>query len=170
MPVLSNPRHELFAQELARGKSATEAYELAGYEPNDGNASRLKGNERISARVDEILGRAAERVEIDRAWVLERLIENANRAMQTNPVLDHDGEITGEYRYEGSVANRALELVGKELGMFVERKEVGKPGDFDEHDAASVRDSIARDLEALGRQDLAAALIGGNGEAGRKPH
>ena len=39
-----------FAQALARGKTATEAYVLAGYKANDGNASRMKGNERISAR------------------------------------------------------------------------------------------------------------------------
>jgi hypothetical protein len=42
--------HERFAQALARGKAATEAYVLSGYKANDGNASRMKGNERISAR------------------------------------------------------------------------------------------------------------------------
>lgn len=30
---------------------------------------------------------------------------------------------SGEYKYDGSVANRALELLGKELGMFVDRSE-----------------------------------------------
>lgn len=30
MPVLSNPRHELFAQELAKGKTATEACDVSG--------------------------------------------------------------------------------------------------------------------------------------------
>lgn len=130
MPILSNPRHERFAQELAQGKTATEAYELAGYKGNDSNAARMNGNDRIKERVSEILGHAAERVEINRAWVLGRLVENAERAMQAQQPKDSDGTPTGEYRYEGSVANRALELLGKELGMFVERKEVGKPGDF----------------------------------------
>jgi len=54
---------ERFAQALAQGKTANEAYALAGYKGNDGNASRLKGNERISARVQEIVGSAAERAE-----------------------------------------------------------------------------------------------------------
>jgi hypothetical protein len=49
---------------LAQGKAANEAYVLAGYKANDGNASRLKGNERISARVQEIVGAAEERDEI----------------------------------------------------------------------------------------------------------
>lgn len=31
---------------------------------------------------------------------------------------------------QGNVANRALEVLGKELGTFIDRKEVGRPGDF----------------------------------------
>jgi hypothetical protein len=31
---------------------------------------------------------------------------------------------TGEYRWERAVANRALELIGKELGMFLSREEI----------------------------------------------
>jgi hypothetical protein len=57
-----------------------------------------------------------------RAWVLERLAENVRRAMRIEAVTLR-GVPTGEYRYEGSVANRALELLGKELGLFVERSE-----------------------------------------------
>jgi phage terminase small subunit len=70
MGPLANQRHERFAQALAQGKTATEAYVLAGYKANDGNASRMKGNERISARVQEIVGRAAERAEVS----LERIL------------------------------------------------------------------------------------------------
>src|SRR2546430_1004947 len=70
---LTNLRHEHFAQALARGKTATEAYLLAGYKANDGNASRMKGNERISARVQEIVGRAAEQAEVSLERVLREL-------------------------------------------------------------------------------------------------
>ena len=73
MGLLANPRYERFAQALALGKTATEAYALAGYKANDGNASRLKGNERISARVQEIVGRAAERAEVSLERVLREL-------------------------------------------------------------------------------------------------
>ena len=31
---LKNPRHERYAQELAKGKSQAEAYEAAGYKPS----------------------------------------------------------------------------------------------------------------------------------------
>ena len=50
-----------------------EAYVLAGYTANDGNASRMKGNERILARVQEIVGRAAERAEVSLERVLREL-------------------------------------------------------------------------------------------------
>jgi hypothetical protein len=42
--------------------------------------------------------------------------------MQGEPVLDRWGVPTGVYRYEGGVANKALELLGKELGMFKDAK------------------------------------------------
>jgi phage terminase small subunit len=71
--TLTNLRHERFAQALALGKTGTEAYAQAGYKGNDGNASRLKGNERISARVQEIVGRAAERAEVSLERVLREL-------------------------------------------------------------------------------------------------
>jgi hypothetical protein len=28
------------------------------------------------------------------------------------------------------LANKALELLGKEIGMFIDRKEIGEPGEF----------------------------------------
>jgi len=58
-------------------------------------------------------------------------MENVERAMEAIPVLDAAGNPTGKYVYNGNVANRALELLGKEQGMFVDRKEIGKPGAFD---------------------------------------
>lgn len=64
MPVLPNPRHESFAQALAKGKTADEAYAQAGYSPNRGNATRLKANDNVRKRVSELQGRVAEKA----AW------------------------------------------------------------------------------------------------------
>jgi hypothetical protein len=61
-------------------------------------------------------------------------VENVEKAMQAVLVLDNQGEPTGVYKYEGGVANRALELIGKEFGMFVDRKEIGGAGAFDHLD------------------------------------
>jgi len=122
MPILNNQRHELFAQELAKGKSADEAYVLAGFKANRGNASVLKAKQNISKRVEEIQARAAADVGLSKKWVIEKLISNVERAMQAEEIKDANGG-TGEYKYEGSVANKALELLGKEIGMFKEKVE-----------------------------------------------
>jgi len=139
--VLPNARHEKFAQEIASGKTADESYVLAGYSENRHNAAKLARKEHIKARVAELLAerehihaqgtaKAIESVGLTKEWVITRLRENAERALQAIPVTNGEGEPTGEYKYEGNVANRALELLGKELGMFIDRKEVGQPGDF----------------------------------------
>ena len=80
MGALSNPKHERFAQLLAKGLSAAEAYVEAGYAANDGNAIRLKGNERVRDRVSEILDRAAVRAEITLASATSHLLELARMA------------------------------------------------------------------------------------------
>src|SRR5262249_18686402 len=64
MGPLRNPRHEAFARALFEGKSATEAYQLAGYHPHDGNAARLRGNERIVTRLSELQEAAAKTSEV----------------------------------------------------------------------------------------------------------
>ena len=124
MPALDNPRHERFAQALASGKSASEAYVVAGYKGHRQNASRMMADDDIASRVRELTERAAEKAVLTKAWVIERLMTNAERALQERQVLDGEGKPTGEFEYEGQVANRALELLGKEIGMFVDRSEV----------------------------------------------
>lgn len=56
MPVLPNQRHEAFAQALAKGKTADEAYALAGFKPNRGNAATLKAKQSILDRVEPYQG------------------------------------------------------------------------------------------------------------------
>lgn len=67
---------------------------------------------------------------LDTGWVLSRLMQNAERALQNEAVRGPDGPVI-EYRYNGAVANKSLELLGREIGMFIERHEVGAVGDFD---------------------------------------
>jgi phage terminase small subunit len=135
MPVLSNPRHERFAQGLAAGKSAEEAYSEAGFKPSPSNASTLRKNQNILERVSELLSEQERRhgqataeaikaAALTKEWVIETLMDNVAKAMQAKPVrTDDEGEAIGEYQYQGGVANRALELLGKELGMFIERRQ-----------------------------------------------
>ena len=54
MPILENPRHETFAQGLARGSSASAAYVEAGYKENRHNAATLARKQHILDRVGEL--------------------------------------------------------------------------------------------------------------------
>lgn len=80
MPALSNPRHERFAQALAKGMTQAEAYADAGYKPSEPNASRLTSNDKVQERVAELQERAAVRTEITVASITERLLAIATKA------------------------------------------------------------------------------------------
>ena len=73
MPVLSNSKHERFAQEIAQGVSASAAFVAAGYAKNDGNASRLNGNEKVRARVEELLSEGAEKAGVTIQRIVDEL-------------------------------------------------------------------------------------------------
>jgi hypothetical protein len=128
---LRNVRHERFVMLIVAGVPQMEAFTQVGYEPHRGNASRLQML--VAPRIDAVLKRQeAERAHVmaaaaaepwlSRDFVLEGLRSNAERALQAIPVMDARGQPTGEYRWDGSVANRALELLGKELWMFAEKR------------------------------------------------
>lgn len=181
MPALSNARRERFAQALAEGKGVEGAYTFAGFKPDRGNAFRLQQKDDIQQRVGELLkerasiqaevtARAISKAALTKQWVIEKLMENVARALQATCVKDENGNPRGEYRYDGAVANRALELLGKEQGMFIDRKEIGLPGEFDGLSADELRDRLYREAEELGQGAVAAALAGGDGKARGKPH
>jgi phage terminase small subunit len=70
---LANPKHERFAQELAKGTKQFEAYAKVGYAGDATHASRLGARPDVQARVEEILGRAAAKVEVTVEKVLREL-------------------------------------------------------------------------------------------------
>lgn len=134
MPLLKNQRHEHFAQLVAGGKDPTDAYVAAGFSPNGArpSAARLLRDATVCSRVAELRKaveepareRAIEKAAVSKAWVLERLTKVVDLGMAIEPVIGQDGK-TGELKASNlPAANTALGLIGKELGMFVERKEV----------------------------------------------
>jgi len=80
MPTLPNTRHERFAQELAKGKSQTDAYTEAGYIGDVTAASRLSRNVNVKRRLAELKEAAATRTEITVASVTKRLLAIATKA------------------------------------------------------------------------------------------
>ena len=112
MPVLSDPRHERFAELVASGRTPADAYVAAGYKERTAYTCgpRLLKRPEVRDRVHELRQTAAQvsvtRSALNREFVLGELMDNALKAKQDQ---------------QWASSNRALELLGKELGMFVDR-------------------------------------------------
>lgn len=125
------PKQSAFVQEYLIDLNATQAVLRAGYSESGASVTgvRLLRNAKIQQHIGAERQARSERTRIDVDFVLTTLRDNALRAMQAEPVMVK-GEATGEYQYDGHVANRALELIGKHLRMFPDRHEVtGKDGE-----------------------------------------
>jgi phage terminase small subunit len=120
------PRQARFVEEYLVDLNATQAAVRAGYSTKwaSRRGSLLLKLPLVAAAVAERKAARAARSEVDAAWVLSQLWEVAVRCLQAVPVLDRSGRETGEWRFNASGANRALELIGKHLGMFSERLDV----------------------------------------------
>jgi hypothetical protein len=91
MAILPNPRHERFAQALASGKTADEAYADAGYARNRCNAARLKTNDNVGRRVAELQAGGAKAAELTVESICAELEEArrlAERQKQTGPMVN----------------------------------------------------------------------------------
>lgn len=91
MPELKNVKREKFAQNLALGKTQAEAYELAGYTPNPGNAGVLAKRKEIQERIVEINKNAGKLVEISIARVLAELGKIGFANMEDYVTIGSDG-------------------------------------------------------------------------------
>jgi hypothetical protein len=118
MTPLLNPRHEQFARLVASGKSLPESFIAAGYSQANAAscAMRLSKKPNVRARIVELQESVTEaattQAAIGRAWVLSGLRKIAENGQSENAQV------------------RALELCGKELGMFVGPAEVPWDGDL----------------------------------------
>lgn len=128
-------KQEKFCQGIIAGFSQADAYKAA-YNVRRMSAQVIyqeaclmmlhpKISVRISAMAVKIDEKVAKVIAIDKAWVISKLVKIADLGMAINPVLDASGEVMGELKTANlAAANTALTLIGKELSMFIDRKEV----------------------------------------------
>ena len=162
MPVLKNPRHERFAQELARGLSGKEAYLAAGYETGgnaaEAAASRLLRNVKVRERVDElkskIAARVIEKTAVTRADILEELKKIAFATFE-------DGSVKANDKRAACMDYARIE------GWIVDRHEHGSAGEFAQIDAMTPDQRRARAAELLQRL-VAAGVFEGSILSGQK--
>jgi len=127
-------KQEAFCNEYMVDLNATQAAIRAEYSED---TARQIGSENLSKpvitdRIAELQEERATRTEITADYVISNLKEVAERCMVAVPVMEYDHDAkgmveTGEYRFEHSGANKSLELLGKHLGIFVEKKEISGP-------------------------------------------
>jgi hypothetical protein len=150
MTVLANNRRELFAQLLFQGFSAVDAYEKAGYKRHDGNACTLANHPEVLARLEEIRG------EGEQGWpVGTRAI--AARANVTVETLIDDSEKVFQRAMEIgqlSAANTAIKGKGILSGKWIERAEVGTPGEYETMTDGELERQIMERLARLGFTDV----------------
>ena len=130
-------KQEAFCQLVAKGKMLAEAYREAGYMPNGSDKTRweaasrlMSGNSKVIARVKALQAdMEQDRRTIERRreeWVLKRLTEEADNA-------ETDG-----------ARIRAIELVGRTIGLFTDRIE---QADDTERSASDIEADLRKRLD-----------------------
>lgn len=107
MPVLANARHERFAQELAKGKTATEAYIIAGYKAHDGNAATLRGNQRVLERLAELQEKGAERALVTIESITRELDEDRELARKLEMPAAAISAVMGKAKLHGLLVDKS---------------------------------------------------------------
>lgn len=121
MPRLANERQELYCIQRARGMIPSKAAIAAGYASGSAIYTELESNGEVISRIRELIDELEAKKEarreaalasaktvgemtgVGRAWVIQKLAENAQLAQDA-----------GDFK----CANDALQLIGKEFGMF----------------------------------------------------
>lgn len=124
-------KHERFCQEYVIDYNGTRAAMRAGYSERNAatQAGRLLKKAEVLARVRELQHEQLERLSISADYVILRLMDTLERCMQAVPVMVWDPEEgrkveSGEYTFDSKGALKALELIGRHLGMFEDKLSV----------------------------------------------
>lgn len=120
---------EKFCQEYLKDLNGTQAAIRAGYSQKSAHteASRTLKIVKVHQRVQELMEARAKSTAITAEYVLKTIRDTVERCKQAEPVLDDEGEPTGEYKFEHSGVLKGAELLGKHLRLFTEKHEHSGP-------------------------------------------
>lgn len=124
-----------FVNEYLIDLNATQAAIRAGYSQD--TAGSIGSENLQKPEIQEFMDRRKKEIadvaELSPEWVIQNLKEVALRCKQAEPVMIKiDGELvpSGEYKFDSNGANRALELIGKQIGgMFVNKVDLTTKGE-----------------------------------------
>lgn len=120
-----------FVSEYLKDLNATQAAIRAGY--SERNASKigpeLLGKTGVRAAIEAAQAQREKRTLVTVDYVVSSLREVAERCLQKSPVTNAKGKQVQDeqgrdvWKFDSAGANRALELLGKHVNAFGERKE-----------------------------------------------
>ena len=92
-------------------------------------ANRLMKLPHIKAEIMQVEERKRAKDDIaavvNRDWLLRQWVKVYDRCMAAEPMLNGDGEETGEFRWNATGANKSLEHLAKSIGMFEQAGSAG---------------------------------------------
>lgn len=169
------PREIAFANAWIKHKSASKAALEAGYSPTCARrmGSKLYRMPHIRACIDKMLAAASAACLVNSEYVIDNLKEIVERCMQAKPfmifnpvkrrmeqdtaLVEYEDEETKELKsetqgiwcFDAQGANKALELLGRNLKMFSDKLEIK------EDQGLAARMKKAREYAAIKRKELA---------------
>ena len=135
MPKLS-PKHRRFVTEYLKDQNATQAAIRSGYGAKNADVvgPRLLGYVGIRESIDEALQDAAKVAGVSAVYIISSLKEIVERCMERVRVMEFDREEKtmvqkldadglGVWEFDSGGANKALELLGRNLKLWTDKQE-----------------------------------------------
>ena len=123
--TLKNPKHELYANAYVQTFNRKQSVIACGVDPAVSSVNdigfRMARRPEVKQRIKTLLAERVEEIAVNEDWIILRLAQIVERSMENEAILNRDGEETGEFKFDGRNANRALELIGNYLGMFKQK-------------------------------------------------
>ena len=121
-------KQTIFVAEYIKDFNATQAAIRAGYSEKTAGAIGAENltKPEIQEAISTAMSERAKRTELTQDYIVSNLMEIVSRAMQATPVIRKGEQLTDEngqgvWEFDAKNALRALELLGKHLGMFSDK-------------------------------------------------
>jgi len=123
------PMQEKFCQEFIKTGNQSEAYRRAypkslKWKPETvtERASVLMRDSNVSTRVKELQAKIEKKNEITKEWIFKQLKNVIAKSSTEEEIKNAEGG-TGEYKYDSSGVNKAVDTLNKMLGYYAPTKQ-----------------------------------------------
>lgn len=118
-------KQKVFVDEYLKDLNATQAAIRAGYSKKTaediGRQALRKAP--VAAAIQEVMDARSKRTQISADYVLNGIKNTIERCAQEEPVVDKEGNHTGEYKFDSGAVLKGYELLGKHLKLFTDKVE-----------------------------------------------